>query len=90
MLHAADLDVLGVGIPASLKVWAGVNGSYDFWARVESFLRELRALLPEDRRYIGVADGDFEGLWCQRCVGSWGGYMKTFRCRWRGVRNGGW
>ncbi len=58
---AAGIPVHGRAIPAYLKVWSGVNVSYDFWARVESFLRELWALLPEDWRYIVVADRGFRG-----------------------------
>jgi len=44
---AASISLHGHSIPVYLKVWPGVHISYNFWERVECFLRELRALLPE-------------------------------------------
>jgi len=56
---AARVTYEGHCIPLYLKVWRGLNVLYDFWEGVESFIRELGALLAKGRRYMVVGG---EGL----------------------------
>lgn len=67
---AASISFKGRSIPIYLKMWSGVNESYDYWKRVIGFVKELRAFLPDGYRYIIVADRGFRGeqlpKWCKK------------------------
>ena len=55
------ISFMGRGIPIYMKVWKDPNSSYDYWGRVERFLRELKGILPKRKRYEIVADRGFQG-----------------------------
>src|SRR5699024_6555795 len=48
-------------LPVYLRQCKQVNSSYDYWARVEAFAEELKALLPTKLDYELIGDGGFEG-----------------------------
>ena len=44
-----------------MKIWKGVNESYDYWGRVKIVLKELEAILPKGYLFEIVADRGFQG-----------------------------
>lgn len=58
---AASVSFQGRSIPVYVKMWRGVHTSYNYWQRVESFVTELKELLPQGYRYELVADRGFQG-----------------------------
>lgn len=58
---AASISYRGRSIPVYLQIWKGVNVSFDYWQRVETFSRTLKALLPDKYNYELIGDGGFEG-----------------------------
>ena len=58
---AVSISYRGRSIPVYLKIWEGVNTSYDYWDRVEGFMRELKELLPEKFSYEIIGDRGFQG-----------------------------
>jgi len=46
LILSASVSYMGRAIPVYMKMWRGVNESYDYWGRVESFLKDLKELLP--------------------------------------------
>ncbi|MFZ5985989.1 MAG: hypothetical protein ACOYWZ_02565, partial [Bacillota bacterium] len=38
---SASISFCGRAIPVYLKIWTGVNTSYDYWDRVKEFLKGL-------------------------------------------------
>lgn len=58
---AVSISYRGRSIPVYLKIWEHVNASYDYWQRVEGFMRELKELLPEKFSYEIIGDRGFEG-----------------------------
>lgn len=61
LILGASISYQGRAIPIYLKVWKGVNKSYDFWKRVKEFLRELKSLLPQ-HNYVLVCDRGFASI----------------------------
>lgn len=59
---AASISYKGRSIPIYLKIWKGVNESYDYWDRVKNFLKSLKKLLPDKFFYEIVADRGFQGI----------------------------
>ena len=57
----ATVSFRGRGIPIYLKLWKDPNKKYDFWGRVENFLRDLFEILPKRFRYEIIADRGFQG-----------------------------
>jgi len=58
---AASISYRGRSVPVYLKIWEDVNTSYDYWQRVEGFMRELKELLPDTFSYEIIGDRGFEG-----------------------------
>jgi hypothetical protein len=58
---AASISYRGRSIPVYLQIWKGVNVSFDYWQRVETFSRALKELLPGKYAYELIGDGGFEG-----------------------------
>lgn len=58
---AVTISYKGRGIPILIKVWEGVNISYDYWGRVEETLRDLKEIIPSNFNYEIVADRGFQG-----------------------------
>jgi hypothetical protein len=58
---AVTVGFNGRGIPLYLKVWKGVNESYDYWRRVKIALSELKKILPDGYSFEIVADRGFQG-----------------------------
>jgi hypothetical protein len=58
---AASISYRGRSIPVYLQIWEGVNVSFDYWRRVETFARTLKELLPDKYEYELIGDGGFEG-----------------------------
>ena len=58
---AVTISFNGRGIPLYLKIWKGVNVSYDYWDRVEATLKELKEILPSGYSFELVADRGFQG-----------------------------
>lgn len=58
---AASISYRGRSIPVYLRIWEGVNTSYDYWHRVEVFTRQLKRLLPAEHTYELIGDSGFEG-----------------------------
>jgi len=58
---AASISYRGRSVPVYLKIWKDVHGRYEYWERVEGFLRELHQLLPGEFTYEIIADRGFEG-----------------------------
>lgn len=58
---AASISYRGRSIPVYLRIWEGVNVSYDYWQRVEEFVGRLKQLLPAEHSYELIGDGGFEG-----------------------------
>jgi hypothetical protein len=58
---AASISYRGRSLPVYLRQWKGVNTTYDYWKRVEEFVGQLKALLPDDLDYVLIGDGGFEG-----------------------------
>jgi hypothetical protein len=59
---AASISYQGRSIPIFLKTWRGVNEPYNYWSRVETFLFELKGLLPKKYKYVLIADRGFQGI----------------------------
>lgn len=59
---AVSISYQGRSIPIYMKSWAGVNVTYDFWARVRQTLKEVKQLLPKGHRYELIADRGFQGV----------------------------
>jgi hypothetical protein len=57
----ATISYKGRSIPIYLKLWKGVNESYDYWERVRGFLKSLKGILPEKFTYEIIADMGFQG-----------------------------
>jgi len=55
------ISFMGRGMPIYMKVWKNPNSSYDYWGRVEGFLKELKEILPKRKKYEIVADRGFQG-----------------------------
>jgi len=60
-LGTVTISFNGRGIPLYLKIWKGVNESYDYWGRVKIVLKELEAILPKGYLFEIVADRGFQG-----------------------------
>jgi len=58
---AASISYRGRSVPVYLQIWKGVNVSFDYWHRVETFTRTLKELLPDKYSYELIGDGGFEG-----------------------------
>lgn len=58
---AASISYRGRSIPVYMQLWTGVNESYDYWDRVETFSRTLQKLLPDKYEYELIGDRGFEG-----------------------------
>lgn len=58
---AITISFKGRGIPILIKSWEGVNNSYNYWARVEETLRDLKQIIPSNFNYEIVADRGFQG-----------------------------
>lgn len=59
---AASVSYKGRSIPIYLKMWKGVNESYDYWQRVKNFLKDIKKLLPDKFLYEIIADRGFQGI----------------------------
>lgn len=63
---SASVSYMGRSIPIYMKVWRGVNESYDYWGRVREFMKGLSEVLPRGHRYEivyeVVADRGFQGV----------------------------
>ncbi|MBF0536604.1 MAG: transposase [Nitrospirae bacterium] len=58
---AASISYRGRAIPVYLKMWKGVNEPYDYWSRVEEFIRGLKELMPVKYKYELIMDRGFQG-----------------------------
>ena len=58
----ASISYRGRSIPVYIQIWKGVNVSFDYWKRVETFSRTLKGLLPDKYSYELIGDGGFEGV----------------------------
>lgn len=58
---AITISYNGRGIPILIKIWKGVNISYDYWGRVEETLRDLKKIIPPIFKYEILADRGFQG-----------------------------
>jgi hypothetical protein len=58
---AVTISFNGRGIPLYLKCWKGVNENYDYWSRVKSVLKDLKAIMPKGYLFEIVADRGFQG-----------------------------
>jgi len=58
---AASISYRGRSIPVYLKLWQDVYDSYEYWPRVEDFMRELKELLPGNFSYEIIGDRGFQG-----------------------------
>ena len=59
---SACISYQGRSIPIFMKTWKYPNKSYDYWKRVDIFLKELREILPPSRKFVIVADRGFQGI----------------------------
>lgn len=59
---SACISFQGRSIPIFMKTWKNPNKTYDYWKRVDIFLKELREVLPPNRKYVIVADRGFQGI----------------------------
>jgi hypothetical protein len=58
---AVSISYRGRSVPVYLQIWKGVNVTYDYWQRVETFMGDLKDLLPAKYDYEIIDDGGFEG-----------------------------
>lgn len=58
---AASVSYRGRAIPVYLKMWKGVNEPYNYWSRVEDFIRGLKELTPVKYEYELIMDRGFQG-----------------------------
>lgn len=58
---AVTISYKGRGIPILIKSWEGVHDKYNYWARVEETLRDLKEIIPSKFKYEVVADRGFQG-----------------------------
>lgn len=59
---AASISYRGRSIPVYLRIWEDVHTNYDYWARVETFTKTLKSLLPSDHEYELIGDRGFSGV----------------------------
>lgn len=58
---AASISYRGRSLPVYLRQWKGVNTTFNYWGRVETFVEQLKELLPGNLDYELIGDDGFEG-----------------------------
>lgn len=60
LILSASISYKGRAVPVYIKIWKGVNESYDFKERVGTFVKEMAKLLPK-HKYELIGDRGFQG-----------------------------